>query len=125
VLKEVFGEACSPVTLNFLYLLINQRREEFLGEIFTEYRSWIDQARGIQQAHVTLAEPVDEETEELIRKAVISLIDEKIRITISIDPDIIGGLVVRIGDRRYDASLRRQLERMKLALKARSDSGKG
>jgi F-type H+-transporting ATPase subunit delta len=116
LLEETFGEVCSPLTLNFLRLLIEKNRQEYLTDIYVEFRQYADEARGIQEANVTLAEEPSEETRQVLREGLEKLTGKKIRMVTSIDPDIIGGVVVRIGDRLYDASIRHQLEAMEEAL---------
>ncbi|HEX6987929.1 MAG TPA: ATP synthase F1 subunit delta [Bacillota bacterium] len=117
-IEATFGERLSPLVLNFLRLLVRKRRESYLDLIVDEFRRAYDEARGIRYARVISAVELPAELVERVREALSRALGLDVRVDTDVDPDIIGGLVVQIGDRRVDASLRGQLRALRERLAA-------
>ncbi|WP_103018919.1 ATP synthase F1 subunit delta [Salinibacter altiplanensis] len=109
IVRELLDDRVEGLTVQFLRLLIRKDRETLTQEILAQYQSLRDEQRGIVDADVTVARPLADEA----RTALVDALEEKtgneIRLHLDEDPDLIGGLVVRIGDRVFDASVRNQL----------------
>ena len=99
--------------LRFVLVVIRKRRQSLLRLIQEEYQEMVDAHAGQIHAEVTLAREPDEETRALIAERLTKLLGKKVVPHVKIDPDILGGLVVRYGDHAMDASLRRQLVSLK------------
>lgn len=99
--------------LRFVLVVIRKRRQGLLPLIGEEYRTLVDAASGRVHATVTLARTPDEATERLIADRLSSMLGKTVVPHIRVDPQILGGLVVRYGDRALDGSLRRQLLSLK------------
>ena len=99
--------------LRFVLVVIAKRRQGLLGAIQQEYQTRVDQHAGQVHAEVTLARAPDEATRTLIAERLSKLLGKRVVPHITVNPDILGGLVVRYGDRAMDASLRRQLVSLK------------
>ena len=84
-----------------------------LGEVAKKYTVIYDSLKGIEVAKVTTAVPLTEELNQQILKKVIEITGKKATIESIIDPDIIGGFILRIGDIQYDASIANKLELIK------------
>ncbi len=80
------------------------------------YRRLADRASGVVRAEVTTAIPVDETTVARIKGTLSERLGGAVETTVRQDPGILGGLVVRIGDRVVDASLRTRLQQLRAAL---------
>ncbi|RAL23317.1 F0F1 ATP synthase subunit delta [Thermoflavimicrobium daqui] len=114
--KELFSSVFSHLSetaRNFLFLLTDRHREGLIGEIMQEYKQLVHEARGIADATVTSATPLtDKEKEELIQ-IFHKLIGKQLLIENVVDSDILGGVIVQVGDRLYDGSLKTKLVRFK------------
>jgi F-type H+-transporting ATPase subunit delta len=99
--------------LNFLMIVIDKRRQRILPEIGAAYRALVDEHLGLLNVLVTLAHEPDERAEEEITAELSRILDRKVIPHIDVDPAILGGIIVRYGDRLMDGSLRRKLVRLR------------
>lgn len=116
VLQRLFEHHVHPVTLEFLYLLVDKRREEVISGIDVVFRQIADEKRGIQRALLTSSVPLSDQEILSARSALEKLTGKKIEIDRKVDPGIIGGLIVRVGDRVFDGSVTGQLNQIRKAL---------
>jgi|Deesub1362A_J573_1020465.scaffolds.fasta_scaffold00415_31 F-type H+-transporting ATPase subunit delta len=113
IIKEVFGAHVSKNTLNFLCVILDRRREVYLKDIVEQYVALANETRNVIQAEVTSAVELPTVHKVNLGQVLSRMTGKEIRISYQVNPDIIGGLVVRLGDRIIDASVKRQLERLK------------
>lgn len=106
----------SPEARNLLALLAARRRLHLLPLILHEYRRMVDAHRGIVQVEVYSALPLERGLQERIARALEGWTGRRVRPVFGVDPAILGGLVLRIGDTVIDASLRGRLAQMRRAL---------
>ncbi len=99
--------------LRFVLVVVAKRRQASLPSIREEYRGLLDEAVGRVHANVTLARTPDAATEQVITERLSALLGKDVVPNITVNPAILGGLVVRFGDRAMDGSLRRQLLSLK------------
>ena len=99
-----------PLNQNFLRLLLRKGRIDILGGVVEEFRGLADAQAGIIRASVTSAAPLAEAVVELIRARLASRFGKKVILSLAVDPDLIGGLVVRAGSLSFDGSIRSQLK---------------
>ena len=109
-------DGASQPARNLARLLIERRRTSLLPEVLAHYELLADREAGMVRAEVTTAIPVDEKTEREIAKVLSQRFGGSVQVTLREDPSIIGGLVVRIGDRVLDDSLRAHLRQLQAAL---------
>ena len=102
---------------NFIRLVATKRRLFALPQIIRSYRLLVARKKGIVQAEVRLAEKPSDRVLEEIRAALKEVARSEIDLDVKIDPTLIGGLVVRIGSRMVDASLRTKLNSIRLAMR--------
>ncbi len=105
-----------PLFLNFLLVVLDKRRQRLLPEIAREYGALLDQRAGRLHVQVTLAREPDERTEEGLRAELSRVLGRNVVPHVQVDPRILGGLVVRYGDKVMDGSLRRRLAGMRRRL---------
>ncbi|OEF96778.1 F0F1 ATP synthase subunit delta [Desulfuribacillus alkaliarsenatis] len=117
LLADVFATSISEVTVNFLNLLIDKQRQDIFSQIVKSFIVISNEARGIADATVVSVSALTDTQLEQIRATFKELIGKDLRITTEIDKDIIGGFIVRIGDRVYDSSIKTQLDRFKVSLR--------
>ncbi|AHC73604.1 ATP synthase F1, delta subunit [Candidatus Endolissoclinum faulkneri L5] len=105
------------LTLNFLGALTYNRRLFVLPEIINLYIEKLAQERGELAATVISAVPLSVEDIDALAKALYKTIGQKIFFDLKVDPSLIGGLIVRVGSRMIDSSLRTKLRRLRFAMK--------
>jgi F-type H+-transporting ATPase subunit delta len=101
---------------NLVRLLVERGRSSILGAVLDRYRTLADADSGIIRAEVTAAVPVDHTLEEHIADTLGQRLGGRIQTTVRQDPSILGGLIIRIGDRVIDGSLRTRLQQLRAAL---------
>jgi F-type H+-transporting ATPase subunit delta len=114
-LLEVFSSVNS-VTKSLFHLLFENKRFEILEGITSEYNKLFDSMNGVEVANVTTAVAMDAALEAKVLAKIATLSDKKIQIENTIDPSIIGGFVLRIGDKQYNASVANKLQVLKREL---------
>lgn len=114
-LLEVFADV-NGVTKGLFHLLFENKRFEILEGIAVEYSKIFDEGNGIEVAKVTTAIPMDATLEAKVLAKIATLSDKKITIENIVDPSIIGGFILRIGDQQYNASVANRLQVLKREL---------
>lgn len=113
--ERVFGDL-SPKALNLVLLLVRRGRIEQLPRVAAEFRRLDDERNGIVHATATSASPLGPDEVRAVTARLQELTGAKVTLETAVDPDLLGGLVVRIGDRLIDASVRGRLERLRSRL---------
>ena len=103
----------TPIVTKLLALLADRDRLVLVPALLEAYSDRLLDHRGVVRAEVTTATALDAARTAAIQQGLASLTGRTVRLTTKIDPSIIGGLVARIGSTVYDASVTRQLEKMK------------
>jgi F-type H+-transporting ATPase subunit delta len=109
VLAKSFEDRAPRLFLRFLQRLVMNRRQMLIPEIANEYRDLVDEVEGRVHAQVTLAKPVDEEQRAAIARQLTHTLGQPVVPEVRINPNILGGIIVRVGDRVMDGSVRRRL----------------
>jgi F-type H+-transporting ATPase subunit delta len=110
VFKALFASRVNAHTMAFINLLIAKQREGILQETIEEYMKLRDIQMGIVNITVATAVDLAKKQEDALRGQLERITGKKVRLHISLNPEIKGGLVVRVGDTVLDASVKRQLE---------------
>jgi len=97
---------------NCLFLVIDKRREAYLPEIVRSLASLVDRARGLVDVEVRTAVELGEADRDWLGRTLASRLGRPLRPRFVADPSLLGGLVVKVDDRLFDASFRRRLERL-------------
>ena len=111
--QEGFGKQVR----DFVGVISANRRLRALPEIVTAFASLVADRRGIITAHVLSAQPLNDLQRQQLRARLIEAGYGNVNIQEQIQPDLLGGLVVRIGARLYDTSLKSRLQRLQYAMK--------
>jgi F-type H+-transporting ATPase subunit delta len=96
--------------IRFLQLVVRRGRQYLLPDIAEEYEQLVDQHLNRVHAIVATARPVDEKLADAIRKRLTAVFARDVLPHFRADPALLGGIVVRVGDRVFDGSLRRKLK---------------
>lgn len=111
-LSEVFASVESE-SKSLFKLLQENKRFEILLPIAEQFNAQFDEMNGVQIAKVTTAFPMDSALEALVLAKVASISDKKITLQNTVDPSIIGGFILRIGDKQYNASVANRLQELR------------
>ncbi len=117
VLSQVFGEGLHSYTRNFLMLLVDRRRIMFLSGICSEFQALLRKLNQVVLAEVTTVRELTEDQTQALKDKVIALTGARqVELEVNLDPELIGGVVIKIGSQVIDASIRGQLRRISLRL---------
>ncbi|MBC7324753.1 MAG: ATP synthase F1 subunit delta [Moorella sp. (in: Bacteria)] len=109
VMDNLFPEA-DPLLRNFFHLVLAKGRERDLPAIAVQFRRLVDQEDRILPVEVYTAAPLSAEVINSLKGRLAAVTGQNIRLQTRVDPALLGGLVIRLGDRVLDASLKKKLE---------------
>jgi F-type H+-transporting ATPase subunit delta len=109
--------AASPLTQNFTKLLVRNRRLFALADMIKAFRTLAARARGEVEADVTSATTLTEEQLQALKDTLKASLGQDVQINTQVDPSLLGGLVVKIGSRMIDSSLKTKLATLKMRMK--------
>jgi F-type H+-transporting ATPase subunit delta len=118
-LVDALADEVHPLTLDFLRVLIDLRRVDALGDVATALRERVDRAERRLEVEAVTALPLPPD----LRERIVARVREQtgaaeVELTESVDPDIVGGLVLRVGGVVVDGSLRQRIEGLRRTLTA-------
>jgi F-type H+-transporting ATPase subunit delta len=114
-LLEKVGAA--ELTRNFVGVVASNRRLFVLGDIIEDYLMILAGRRGEMTADVSSAKPLSDSQQAEIVAALQTSVGGKVSLNSAVDPDLLGGLVIKIGSRMVDSSLQTKLQHLKLAMR--------
>lgn len=117
LLERLLKGQISEVIRNFLALLIDHRREVFLKDIATEYVAMANKARNIVEVQVASAVELSKDEKSKLEALLARLTKKKVKTLYEVDPSLIGGVKVRMGDRVIDGSVKNRLSTLKEQLR--------
>lgn len=117
VLGRATAEGINPYLRNFLMLLVDRRRIMLLEGICQQYLALLRQLNQTVLAEVISATELTEAQQQSVRQKVIAMTNAReVELATKIDPDLIGGVIIKVGSQVIDASLKGQLRRLSLRL---------
>ena len=118
VLKQILAkQGLTGAVANFANLLADKSRLAVLPEIAADYKAMVDEANGIVSGKLVTAVPLSETRQVALKEQLEKQTGKKLVLEYAADPEILGGLVLKIGDSVLDASLRAQLNILKETIK--------
>ncbi len=114
--RSACGTAISAELSNFIQLLSNNDRLGLLPEIAGLYESYKQAEEGTKQAEIVSAFPIDDSQVKSLVPQLEAVFKSKLEPSVSVDPELIGGIKVIVGDQMLDASVRGKLDAMATAL---------
>lgn len=108
-LTRAFGNTLPAPFVRFLTTLVAKRRQMAIPQIATEYRALLDAAAGRVHAVVTVARPFDQAATDALAAQLSKAFAATVVPHLQVDADIIGGVIVRMGDKVMDGSVRRRM----------------
>jgi F-type H+-transporting ATPase subunit delta len=117
-LTAVLGQTgISGVSANFLKVLTTNRRLFAVADVIRAFTALVAKFKGEATADVTVAESLSDRNLDTLKTALKSVTGKDVTLKVKVDPSIIGGLVVKLGSRMVDSSLRTKLNSIKHAMK--------
>jgi len=116
LIQTVFADKVEPTLLHFLELLLEKDRIMHLADIHVEYTTLVETHRGMQRVRVVTAVPLDGDLETALRNKLASLTGKTIILDMKVDPSVIGGVCVTMGDQIIDGTIATGLGRIGHAL---------
>lgn len=113
VVSALLDDHVSPLMMRFLKLLIEKKRAALITNILAAYRTLRDQQEGIVAVDVRTSHDLDDDEYAALIEALEALTNASVRLNVTTDESLIGGLVVQIGDRVYDGSVYHKLEALR------------
>jgi len=105
------------ITRNFVALAARNRRLFALPGIIDAYLAMLAERRGEVTAEVTAANPLSDSQQKTLAETLRKLVGAKVAVNLRVDRELLGGLIVKMGSRLFDSSLRTKLRKLELAMK--------
>ncbi|MBA7615053.1 ATP synthase subunit delta [subsurface metagenome] len=115
ILSKLLGDI-NPLALNLVYLLTTRGSSSMVGDIAEEYQRLLDSYRGIEQAEVITAVPLDAQERQKLEEHLGKVVGKKVTLTASVDPSLVGGMIARVGGKLLDGSTISRLMALKKEL---------
>lgn len=112
-IRSIFEGKVNVLSLNFLVLIAENKRERNIPGIFRNLEDLYRKEEGIKTAVLTSAQPLDEELVLQVRKILEIEFNAKVELSQKVNSELIGGFVLRVDDKQYDASISTQLKKIK------------
>ncbi|MFV0266796.1 MAG: ATP synthase F1 subunit delta [Draconibacterium sp.] len=113
LIKQIFEGKVNPLTLNFLLLIVENKREVFISGICRNFLDLSKKDQNIRSAVLTTASEVNAATLQKIQELLEKELNATIELSTQVNPEILGGLVLRLDDKQYDVSVASQLRKIK------------
>ena len=106
----------SPLAVSLVMLLVEKSSVSLIGEIAREYKVMLNNQRGVEEAEVVTAVPLNDDDKERLKGRLGAITGARIELKTSVDPGILGGVIARVGGRLLDGSTRSKLAALKREL---------
>ncbi len=116
VTLKLFGEHVSELSMNFINLMLTNKREAYLPHIARNFRTMFKTHQGILSAEIVVSQHPEKVQMEKFRSLLKKTFNAEIELTETVRPDILGGFILRVGDEQYDASVSSGLTKIKKQL---------
>ncbi len=113
IFSQIFAKDLSDITFQFLGVIIKKKREPAIESICTEYIKLYNQKHNIKVATLTTAQPLSAELSEKIRKILEEQTQATIQVKQVVDPEILGGILIKFDDNYIDASVLTKINKLR------------
>lgn len=113
VIKQLFAEQLSPVTLNFIMMIVDKKRETYLETIVDEYKDMADEFRNIAKVDLIAAKEVPEAEVKILAEKLSASTGKTVQLKMTVDPSLLGGIKLRMKDQIIDGTVAKKLEMLK------------
>lgn len=113
LLDKAFASRMTPLLLNFLKVLSAHHRLSSVKVILKSAKQQLNVLRGRVEVFITSASPISNQLLDTINAKLVAMLGKEVILVPRVDPELLGGIVVRVGDTVYDSSLATQLQKMR------------
>lgn len=113
VLNKIFENKVTPISLGLFHLLEDNKRIAMLADVAKQYFIIYDFEKHIQIAKVTTAVPISDEVKQHVLEKIKAITGDAAHLENEVNPSILGGFILRVGDIQYDASISNHLKELK------------
>lgn len=113
IINEIFAKELSELSLSFLTLVTKKGREAILGSIANNFIALYNESKNIVKVSITTAVAIDEDLKAQVLAQLASIVNAEVQIEELVDENLIGGFVLRVGDKEYNASIAQKLQKLK------------
>ena len=116
LIAKIFKGEINPITLNFLLLITNNKREVYIPGICRNFLELTREDQNIKTAVLVTASEINTKAIDKIKSMIEKELNATVELSCQVEPEIIGGLILRIDDKQYDSSVSTQLGKIKQQL---------
>ena len=113
IINKILSNSVNQLTMAFITIVTNKKRESYLEGISESFVSQYRDYKNIENVSVTTAVEMDGDIKEEILTFIDGKTDKTVELTESVDPNIMGGAIIKIGDRQIDASVLKEINKLK------------
>jgi len=113
IVKQLFEGQVDANIVNLLYVAIDKTREAFIADIYEAYCAFADEVRNIAYADVVSAYPLTAEQEAALSAQLANMSGKTVKLNVSVDANLVAGMIVKFGDRVYDGTVGARLAGIK------------
>ena len=113
ILQEIFESKIGDISMNFIKIITNKKRESLLNSIASVFISQYKKHKNIKEATITTAQPLNLELKQEIIKYIKKNGDVEVELTEVVDKNIIGGTVIQLGDKQLDTSVSSEISELR------------
>lgn len=110
IIKKAFEGSISNILMNLIFLMIDKRRENLIVDVFKRFDQLAEEIRGVEAGTVITAIPMSDDDFQLLQEKVQKFSKRRITLQREIDPSIIGGVILWLGNHVIDGSVKNRLE---------------
>lgn len=116
ILGSLAGEQVRGPLARFVELLVRKNRFQYITEISKAFAALVDESRGVITVPIYTAKELYQQAQDEVRRGIESLTGRKVQVRWSVDPSLIGGMVIQVGETVVDGSVRGRLEAIRKKL---------
>jgi F-type H+-transporting ATPase subunit delta len=116
LLKTAFGQSVGPLTARFLEVVVTRRREEILSQVYAEFGRLANESRNILPVHVTAAVDLTDAEKDALAASLAKRTGKRVVLDVAVDAQILGGMMLRMGDTVIDGSVKSRLDQLRAQL---------
>jgi F-type H+-transporting ATPase subunit delta len=116
VMRMLFDRSFNPLTTSFLEIIVRKKREQYLGAVASAFIGQYNELNNIIEASIKTAVETDDSIKQQIREALEKETGKRVNLKSSVDAELIGGLIVQVEDKLFDASIAGKLRQAKKEL---------
>lgn len=113
IIRQLFADQLSPVTLNFIMMIVDKKRESYIEVIVEEYKDMADESRNIAKVDLIAAKEVPDEDVKFLAEKLSASTGKTVQLKLKVDPALLGGVKLRMGDQIIDGTVAKKLEMLK------------